>query len=372
MSSEIVKTGAPAISNMDDLNRIADMLSKSGYFDDAKGAAQCGVKVLAGMEMGIPAFSAMAGIHIVKGKPTVGANLMAAKLKASDKYDYRVKQLDDNGCTIAFYQGGEEIGVSTFTKQDAAKAGTQNMQKFGRNMMFARAMSNGVKWFTPDIFLAPVYTPEELGVPVDGEGNVLQAEIIEPEKPPKPPQSEARTDTPRLPAKAANTPNGEASKPLGAKRGAAMRGHLVKLGFDDREIDILVMFNITERNVETLADLTDAEAKLVLKDAEEKAKQRKAAKDEPPFEPDPEPEDFAPDGPGSRLLSNAEAANLHRALGAFGVKDHYAFASEVMGRKVVSLQASTVATSVKIYEAALKEYGSASQQAEHDARKAAA
>ncbi|RDT44717.1 hypothetical protein DXF87_27490, partial [Enterobacter roggenkampii] len=37
------------------------------------------------------------------------------------------------------------------------------MDKFPKNMLFARAMSNGVKWFTPDVFSGPVYTPEELG-----------------------------------------------------------------------------------------------------------------------------------------------------------------------------------------------------------------
>lgn len=58
---------------------------------------------------------------------------------------------------------------------DAAKAGTQNMGKFPRNMLFARCISNGVKWFCPDIFLgAPVYTPEELGATVDDDGTVVE------------------------------------------------------------------------------------------------------------------------------------------------------------------------------------------------------
>jgi hypothetical protein len=31
-------------------------------------------------------------------------------------------------------------------------------------MLFARAISNGVKWYTPDVFSGPVYTPEEFDV----------------------------------------------------------------------------------------------------------------------------------------------------------------------------------------------------------------
>jgi hypothetical protein len=29
-------------------------------------------------------------------------------------------------------------------------------------MLFARAISNGVKWFCPDVFAGPVYVPEEM------------------------------------------------------------------------------------------------------------------------------------------------------------------------------------------------------------------
>ncbi|NBO17384.1 MAG: hypothetical protein EBV07_00610 [Proteobacteria bacterium] len=58
------------------------------------------------------------------------------------------------------------IGNSTFTIEDAKKAGTKNTDKFPRNMLFARAMSNGVKWYTPDVFAGPVYVPEEMEFPI--------------------------------------------------------------------------------------------------------------------------------------------------------------------------------------------------------------
>jgi hypothetical protein len=52
------------------------------------------------------------------------------------------------------------------------------MGKFPRNMLFARCISNGVKWFCPDIFLgAPVYTPEELGATVDRDGTVIELPV---------------------------------------------------------------------------------------------------------------------------------------------------------------------------------------------------
>ena len=116
----------------------------------------------------------MVGIHIIKGKPAPGANLMASAVKSNRRYDYRVVEHNAEVCTLAFFENGEKVGESTFTAEDAAKAGTQNMSKFPRNMLFARAISNGVRWFCPDVFGGvTAYTPEELGAPVDGEGEVI-------------------------------------------------------------------------------------------------------------------------------------------------------------------------------------------------------
>lgn len=184
--------------NVGDLRQTAQLLAMSGYFE-AKGngeqaVAQLATKILAGREMGFGPFASVNGIHLIQGKPTVSANLMAAAVKSSGRYDYRVRQMDDDAVAIEFFQvaGGklESIGVSTFTKADAQKAGTQNLQKFARNMMFARAMSNGVRWYCPDVFMAgSVYTPEEMGATVDTEtgeiieGNSRSVQDVEFEKP---------------------------------------------------------------------------------------------------------------------------------------------------------------------------------------------
>ena len=141
---------------------IGKAFAESGMFPDIKSAAQAIVKIQAGAELGIAPFAAMSGIHIISGKPTIGAGVMAAMVKASGKYNYKVTQQTDKVCSIDYYEGAEMIGTSTFTIEDAKKAGTKNTDKFPRNMLFARAMSNGVKWYTPDVFAGPVYVPEEM------------------------------------------------------------------------------------------------------------------------------------------------------------------------------------------------------------------
>jgi hypothetical protein len=121
----------------------------------------------------------MTGINIIKGKVTLSANLIAAAVKRSGRYNYRVRKMTDEACEIVFFEGKEEIGVSSFTMTDAKAAGLNsgdNWRKFPRNMLFARAMSNGAKWYCPDLSGGPLYTPDELGAQVDGEtGEVIDA-----------------------------------------------------------------------------------------------------------------------------------------------------------------------------------------------------
>jgi hypothetical protein len=156
-------------ASITELMSVADAFHKSGLFTDVKDAAQAMVKIMAGEEFGIEPFSAMSGIHIIKGKPSIGSGLMASSVKASGKYNYVVKRLDNESCILHFYESGKFSGESKFTIQDAKTAETQNLHKFPRNMLFARAISNGIRWFAPDVFRQPVYTPEELngGIPDD-------------------------------------------------------------------------------------------------------------------------------------------------------------------------------------------------------------
>lgn len=193
-NTEIMTTNTGIVRSVDDLARIGKMMAVSGYFQDAREAAQAAVKVQAGMEMGFGPFTSMTGIHIIQGRPSVGANLMASAVKMNPRYDYRVREMSDQVCKIEFFEiiGGkrESIGVSEFTLADGKKAGTKNLDKFPRNMLFARAMSNGIRWYCPDAFAGnTVYTPEELGADVDEDGNILEVqrvEVIQPKADPEP------------------------------------------------------------------------------------------------------------------------------------------------------------------------------------------
>lgn len=185
-----------------DTQQLGKLLAASGFFVDAREMAQAVVKVLAGRELGIAPVAAMTGIFIVKSKVTLSANLMAAVIKRSKSYTYRIKRLDEKACTLFFYERSIDgakwdlIGESEFTWEQAlaAKLPTNNpatWNAYPRNMLFARAMSNGAKWYCPDLWGGPVYTPDELGEveQIDGEMPTVSIETVAPEPAPLTPNA---------------------------------------------------------------------------------------------------------------------------------------------------------------------------------------
>jgi hypothetical protein len=188
---------APARRELDPI-MLGQIMARSGLFPDIDRASQAVVKILAGRELGIGPFAAMSDIHIIDGKPVVGARILAALVRQSAAYDYEIIEWTNERCAIDFYRNGKKLEPTvTFTEEDARLAELNkptrsgkpsNHMKFPRNMKFARAMSNGVGLHCPDLTAgAPVYTPDELGVedpdadvaPVDEPDDESAADVVE-------------------------------------------------------------------------------------------------------------------------------------------------------------------------------------------------
>jgi hypothetical protein len=175
-----VRNGGVTIPN--DPITLGNVLAASGFFADSRQGAQAAVKVMAGQELGFGPIASMTGIYIVKGRVTLSANLMAAAIKRHPHYTFRVKEHTAQVCTIDFIEDGEVIGTSTFSMQDAQDAGlagSETYKKFPKNMLYARALSNGAKWYCPDVFGGgPIYTPDELTdrVHYDADGQIAAVE----------------------------------------------------------------------------------------------------------------------------------------------------------------------------------------------------
>lgn len=168
VESKVLQT---EVASLTEPMALGNVFMKSGMFKDIKTQAQAVVKILAGRELGLAPLESMTNIYMVNGKVALQAKIIGSLIKKSPKYDYTVDKLDNEECMITFYgisAKGErmKIGESIFTKKDAALAGIINKdvwKNYPRNMLFARALSNGARWFTSDVFCG--YTAEELETP---------------------------------------------------------------------------------------------------------------------------------------------------------------------------------------------------------------
>lgn len=177
------------------LFRVARALAASGMFKDAHQGEQAFAKILLGRDLGLTPTQAMTGIHIVEGKPEVASVTLGGFVRKTNGYDYSVQWLvrpapdtepewviDDGGhevlgCAITFTVEDKVVGVSRWTQTDSARADLErdrgnaksNHVKYPRNMYWARAMSNGVKWYVPEV---------TGGVPVYAEGELPRVENL--------------------------------------------------------------------------------------------------------------------------------------------------------------------------------------------------
>ncbi len=205
---------------------LGNVLQKSGYFKDVRDQAQAVTKILFGRELGFSPIVSMGGIHIIEGKPALSSNLMATLIKRSGKYDYRVKAWTVTECVLSFRQKEagqwEDVGESSFDMNDAKAAGvlrpSGSWSKYPKAMLFARALSQGLRTYCPDVSAAPIYNPEEMGATVGEDGDVIE---LPKSATPKPEVQRSTEETPVVrPAKVAAAPT-QKGEPKTAARAEA-------------------------------------------------------------------------------------------------------------------------------------------------------
>ena len=157
----------PDDDEIERLIRLAKNLAAAGIYKDVKQAAQAFAKLLIGREMGLGVAQSMQGLQFVEGQVTVHYSTLGYFVKARG-FSYKFLRLEDDGVEIQFIdRNGQPMEpTSKYTiadAQKAGKAGSATYQRYPRNMLIARAMSNGVRWFVPEALGGvPVYVEGEI------------------------------------------------------------------------------------------------------------------------------------------------------------------------------------------------------------------
>ena len=155
----------------------ADQLTAKIYATDANAYA-----IAMGRDLGLNAALSMQLIHIIGGKPALGAGARSMFLRQAG-YKWLPVVHTDEVCTLRFWEAGEvmtDVNGNpldvTITMKDAEKAGwvensrgkdakpgtKGNYDKIPKNMLFARVISNFHRWYAPLVMGAQVYDVGEV------------------------------------------------------------------------------------------------------------------------------------------------------------------------------------------------------------------
>ena len=156
---------------------LAEQAYLSGLFKTLKNPAEAFLRMAVAAEMGLGPTTGLRAIYLVNGVPAFSANFLAARVKQSRRYNYKVVERTALKCRLEWTEGGQVIGVSEFNMDMAKRAGLASKdpwKQYPESMLFARALTDGVRTYCPDLMMGHnAYTPEEIG------GEVVQEDLVE-------------------------------------------------------------------------------------------------------------------------------------------------------------------------------------------------
>lgn len=219
--SELVKADAYTAASLADRMTYAKALASAPIIPKAlrrggpDGFAETAANVLlvfeTGSMLGIHPIAALQSIHVVEGKATLSAQLMNSLVrKAGHKVDIEERgeiKVDPNGkitdqsdyavrVTVTRCDDGS-VATSTWNYSRAKRAkllGKDNWTNYFEAMATSRAISEACRQGAPDALMGVVYTAEELGAPVNADGEIVDMPATPSEQQPSQPPVQSSSE----------------------------------------------------------------------------------------------------------------------------------------------------------------------------------
>jgi hypothetical protein len=137
--------------------------------------------------LGIQPIHAITSIHVISGKPSASADLIAGLVRRAG-HKLRVTATDTEATAELIRSDDPDFTyTATWTIAKAKAAGltsNQTWSKFPSAMLRSRAITEVARQGASDALYGVIYTPEELGADVDQEGKpvVHGGPIVEPKR----------------------------------------------------------------------------------------------------------------------------------------------------------------------------------------------
>lgn len=212
--------------------------------------------------LGIDRINAITSIHVINGKPTASADLIAGLIR---KAGHKLRISGDETYAVAQIIRADDPDFTYEARWDLAKARTaglnsQTWKNYPAAMLRSRAITEVARMGASDALYGVIYTPEEMGATVGADGVP-----VEHERAASPMQRlQAVTHSEPEPidvtdAEVIEDPEPVELTPITAKQITMLNTLAGKLGLD-RDAKIAGISVITGRTIESSKDLTKDEA----------------------------------------------------------------------------------------------------------------
>ncbi|MFF9844656.1 hypothetical protein [Streptomyces sp. NPDC013740] len=135
-----------------------------------------------GQTLGVAPLTAVQSIHVINGKPTASADLIAGLVRRAG---HKLRVNGDDRRAIAQIIRADDPdftfeAVWTIERAQSAKlTGKDTWKNFPAAMLKARAITEVARAACSEILQGTIYTPEELGANVDADGVPVEAEVTQ-------------------------------------------------------------------------------------------------------------------------------------------------------------------------------------------------
>jgi hypothetical protein len=186
-SSQLLHYGGPSAAvmraSLSERIAYAEQLAQAGLLPEAyrRNPANVLLAIEKGEALGIHHVVAMEGIHIIKGKSTLSAQLMRALIqRAGHQFDLVEMTRDRAVVECARRERPDRVFRHEWTIEDAREAeltthssSEERWRKYRKAMLAARVTSEAGNAHFSDVLAGMVWTPEDLGAVVDEAGRIV-------------------------------------------------------------------------------------------------------------------------------------------------------------------------------------------------------
>lgn len=178
MSTDLVKAEA---QQLDAYIRNAEKLAGASLLPAQyqRQPANILLAIQTGAPLGFTAMQSIHGIHVIKGKPTMSADMTAAAVRRAG-HKLRITGDDTHAVAVLIRSDDPDFEYRCeWTLERAKQAGllgNDTWAKYPAAMLRARAITEVARAGASEALYGVVYTPEELGANVDEDGAVIDVE----------------------------------------------------------------------------------------------------------------------------------------------------------------------------------------------------